>query len=425
MSDREAFALPLELAAFAGRIADIDTHELIPAQEFIRCFGPDIQPLVDFFETKGDGEAQNLQSMNIPGFPGDILPITADIVNVKGARAPGAVSPERRVEVMDAMGISRQLLFPTALGLAAVALYKSANDLGFMSEITGDRRQIAKQWFGLYNAWLRKVIKASPRIRPAALLVGDTPEELIHAAKAHIDAGFKAVMYLPAAELPGGRSPAHPDLDPLWAALADANCAFTLHIEGDGKSSKGDGWHEAPAFEGFRTQGEFNADPANLAEVHLPYERFVSLMVLGGVFDRHPNLRVGVIEVGAYWVGPMMQRLDLWHRMNMGSTSANQEEPARKRTYRLPEPPSHYVKQNIRVTPFFFEDVAAYIKAYDVGKVLGFSTDYPHVEGGPNAFAIFYDNLKPLGNKVLEDFFVNNGQLLLPPTKADQSVEVP
>ncbi len=411
MQDQKAFALPLELSAFAGRIVDIDSHELIPSQEFIKCFGPEIQPLVDFFEKKGDHEAENLQSMNIPDFPGDILPVTKDIITLKGARAPGAVLPERRVAVMDAMGVRHQLLFPTALGLATAALYKCADDLSFMSDIKGDRRKIAKQWFGLYNEWLKTVIKASPRIRPAALLLGETPEELIEAAKEHIKSGFKAVVYLPAAELPGGRSPAHPDLDPLWAALAEANCAFTLHIEGDGKSSKGDGWHEAPAFEGFLTQGEFNADPANLSEFHLPYERFVSLMVLGGVFERHPNLRVGVIEVGAYWVGPMMQRLDLWHRMGQKPPKVGD---TRKATYRLPQPPSYYVKQNIRVTPFFFEDVASYIKTYDVGKVLGFSTDYPHVEGGPNAFSIFYNNLKPLGDEVLEDFFINNGQLLMP-----------
>ena len=47
-----------------------------------------------------------------------------------------------------------------------------------------------------------------------------------------------------------------------------------------------------------------------------------------------------------------------------------------------------------------------------IGSVLTFSSDYPHVEGGKNAFSAFYNNLKDLGPATLEDFFVNNGRLL-------------
>ena len=406
-----ANVLPAELQRFAGRITDTDAHEMIPAQEWVKVFGPETQALVDFFvEDVNQSEKQNKNTMNIPDYQGDIQPIAADVLAVKGARAPGAMNLDRRIDVMDAMGIGHQLYFPTGLALMGVSLYKCADDPAFMRRITGDRRAIAKRWFHLYNEWLRSVIAVSDRIRPAALLFGDTPEEIIALAEKHIKAGFKAVMYLPARQVPGGRSPAHPDLDPLWARLAEANCVFTLHVESEGNRTNRDPWRNAPAFEGFQEMGEFSNDPAFMASVHLPYENFLAIMVLGGVFDRHPHLRMGVMEVGAHWLGPLIQRLDLWYKVTRRSAAATQEVP----TYRLPNPPSDYIKKNVRVTPYVFEDVARYISTYDVGGVLTFSSDYPHVEGGKNAFATFYNNLQGLGAAGLEDFFVNNGRLMFP-----------
>jgi predicted TIM-barrel fold metal-dependent hydrolase len=309
---------------------------------------------------------------------------------------------------MDAMGISYQLYFPTGLALFGGALFEAANNPAFMPAIKGDRRRIARRWFELYNIWLRQVNSTSDRIRATALLFGDTTEELIRQADEHIKAGFKAVLYLPTKALPGGKSPAHPDLDPLWARLAEANVAFTMHIENDGVPLKDDGWRDAPAFKGFLVHGEFNTDPGYLAFLHLPYERFITIMVLGGVFERHPKLRVGIIEVGAFWVGPLMRRLDLWYGM-AGKFGKQGEE---NRVYKLPHPPSYYFNQNVRVTPYIFEDVAHDIAQYDLQKVLCFSTDYPHVEGGKNAFSTFYNKIKGLGESVVEDFFVNNGALL-------------
>src|SRR5258708_19280735 len=36
---------------------------------------------------------------------------------------------------------------------------------------------------------------------------------------------------------------------------------------------------------------------------------FISMLVLGGVFERFPSLRFGAIEVGGGWLGPLAERL--------------------------------------------------------------------------------------------------------------------
>ena len=35
-------------------------------------------------------------------------------------------------------------------------------------------------------------------------------------------------------------------------------------------------------------------------------------MVIGGVFERHPRLRMGIIECGATWLGPLVERIEMF-----------------------------------------------------------------------------------------------------------------
>src|SRR5581483_8738492 len=97
---------------------------------------------------------------------------------------------------------------------------------------------------------------------------------------------------------------------------------------------------------------EFSVDPYSLSTVHLSFQNFVTAMVCGGVFVRHPGLRFGVIETGGHWIGPLMEVMDLWHG-SMGHFNTNHN--------RLPELPSTYVKSNVRVSFFPFEPVDTYL----------------------------------------------------------------
>jgi predicted TIM-barrel fold metal-dependent hydrolase len=300
-------------------------------------------------------------------------------------------------------------MFPSFLGGFAMNLYKDAPDTSFMAAITGDRLAKAKRYIEIYNDWAIQSAAISDRVRPVAVVFGETPKAMYDRAKHLLDNGIRAVWIFPAGELPGGKSPAHPDHDPLWAMLAEADCAVTVHISGAGNYLRESGWNDAPAFEGHIQHIEISRDPWFLATLHHPFENFLTVMVLGGVFDRHPRLRFGVIELTSYWVGPLIRRLDLWY--NSGNSVNN---PMGSKAYRLPEPPSFYFKRNVRVTPFVFEDVAKDITQYGLEDILCFSTDYPHVEGGKNCLQTFYDKVAPLGDEITEKFFVSNGEWLLP-----------
>jgi predicted TIM-barrel fold metal-dependent hydrolase len=410
----EAIALPEELSHLTARITDIDSHEMLPAQEWMRLFGPAVKPITDYYAEHGESEHEDKNAVNVPDYPGDILPIDLDIVNVKGVRAPGAVDVTRRVEVMKAMGIGRQLMYPSYPAVPAMRLYAHADDPSFMPYQKDNRLEAAKELIDIHNEGLIASAAISDMIRPVPILYGSTPDEIIARAEYFISKGIKAVWLFPAGELPGDRSPAHSDLDPLWKLCAEADCAITVHVAGDGNFLATDRWQDAEVFSGYVRHVELVRSPWFLATLHLASENMLTTMVLGGVFERHPNLRFGVIECGSFWLGPLMERLDMWYGLqnNLGGFQGSDE---RSEPYRLEREPSFYMRRNVRVTPFVFENIAEQIQRYPgIEDMLCYSSDYPHSEGGKDATRRFFQTLKGMDEKILEKFFVTNGEFLLP-----------
>jgi predicted TIM-barrel fold metal-dependent hydrolase len=395
----EAIAVPPALQRLSGRIIDVDSHEMMPAQEWVRHFGPEVRA---FAEACAADDPQDKNTPWQPGYSGDIQPVGPDIGDVKGARAPGATNPERRLEVMDAMGVRRQLMFPSGVGL-----YGFAAVLGkvhpALKESGEDPQAVGKRWVELYNEWAIDAAKVSERIRPVLPVVGDTPEALYANALRLIDRGARA-LWLAAGPLPGGRSPAHPDLDRFWALLAESRTVATLHGGGEGRFLHTNEWKNAPAFQGYRSTAEFDFDPWSMSVYHLPSQNFVTTLIFGGVFERHPDLRFGVIEIGAQWVGPMMENIDLTYRAFQSPTA-----------YRLPRKPSDYMRSNVRVSPLVYEEIDVWMERYPgVQDVLCFSTDYPHYEGGKSAMRRLHERVARLGEAAVDKFFVTNGELLTP-----------
>lgn len=392
----EAICLPAEMRNLAGRIADVDSHEMMPGEAWVDQFGAQVAPVAEAYLIAGT------DSIQVPDFAGDVMPVTADVTLVKGPRAPGAVEPARRLEVMDAMGIGRQLMFPSGLGILGLLL-TIGKPLPFAYDTGGDPRRCGERWLDIYSDWALADGRVPRRIRPVLPLTGETPEELYTKAKGLIDRGARA-FWIASGVLPGGCSPADARLDRFWQLLAESDTVVTLHGGGEGQFLRSNAWRDAEAFAGYRSTSEFDFDPWSMSIYHLPSQNFVTTMVFGGVFERHPTLRLGVIEVGCHWAGPMMESLDmLYHAFR----SPHAQRLARK--------PSDYVRSNVRITPLIHEDIDRWVERYpDLADVLCFSTDYPHPEGGKNAIGRFHDKVRRFGEDVVEKFFVTNGQFLLP-----------
>jgi hypothetical protein len=124
-------------------------------------------------------------------------------------------------------------------------------------------------------------------------------------------------------------------------------------------------------------------------------ERFLSVLVLDGVLERHPALHGGAIELGAGWVPSMLRRLD--HAVSIWSRSETRLSE-HQRT------PSEQAAAQLRFTPYPFEDVGWMCAQADPSLFL-FSSDYPHAEGGRDPIGRFDNALASSAPDVQASFY--------------------
>ncbi len=392
---------PAALAGYAGRINDVDAHEWIPPELWVELFGELTRPFAEL-------DLHHLKGMKNNYFR-DVDSDKVDEISVrsawfsKGPYAPGAYEMTKRLELMDFCGVDKQLIFPGNLAINALFLLGNADNPKFFPQITGDRRQFAYNMLEAQNDWVIREQARSSRLRPVAVLLGTTPQDLYNEAKRLVDAGVRTVWF-PGSILPGGKSPAHNDLDPMWDLLANSNTVCTLHVGNEAGFFKTLGWKDAAAFEGWLIGEEISLDPWTLSTMPMASQNFTGTMVTGGVFHRHPKLRLGAIETGGHWIGPLAQGLDMW--------AANTQ--TKKWAERLPLKPSEYIRRNVRVAAFPWEPIDTYIEHHGLTECYCYASDFPHVEGGTDPMGFWAKRLERMGPDIMEKFFISNGEWLLP-----------
>ncbi|MBB6122733.1 amidohydrolase family protein [Sphingobium subterraneum] len=389
---------------WTGRMIDLDSHEMIPMEMWSTYFGDAGQRYADLQMLALMAPGNSLKR---PDLTGDMEPISYENVWVKkGPSAPSGIDLNRRVEVMDAMGIERQLVFPS---FALVALLLASNPeahrlLGF--DPSGlDLRQLGSEGCDAHNRWAAAITESSEgRVRPVSIILPDDIDGMIRQAEEQIDYGVRA-MLLSAGLPPANTSPADRALDPFWALLASHNIPLTFHLGSESALLASMAWSNAPEFNPSpKSSLEFQVEPYRTATLNFCYENYLTTMVLGGVFERHPGLVVGVVEATAHWVGPLAERLDI---------VASQFQERLAGTLRME--PSKYLARNVRVTPFPFEPIDRYLRVYpDMASVYCFATDFPHVEGGQESHKTYAAMLSAFDENIQRGFFRDNGMLLTP-----------
>ena len=256
--------------------------------------------------------------------------------------------------------------------------------------------------YGAYRAHNRAMAafcSHDPRLLGVALCDLDDMARSLVELEAALEFGLRLV-WIPA-HAPGGRTPGHPAHDPFWARLAERCVPFVLHV-GSGPLPIGDVW-----LNDGRTSAERLAEQMTGAEiigskdfmaVHHSAQRFISVLMLDGVLERHRQLRGGVIELGAGWVPDMLRRLD--HAAGIWSRS----EP---RLATFERTPSEQAAAQLRFTPYPFEDVGRFCTESDPSLYL-FSSDYPHAEGGRDPLGRFDRSLASATRGVADAFLAGN-----------------
>jgi hypothetical protein len=91
-------------------------------------------------------------------------------------------------------------------------------------------------------------------------------------------------------------------------------------------------------------------------------------MLLGGVFDRHPHLKLMMVEVRADWIPATLQRLDAVYEEHRADVPAQR-------------PPSEYWLTNCMAGVSFMHKSEVDMR-HEIGvETIDFGRDYPHTEG--------------------------------------------
>jgi predicted TIM-barrel fold metal-dependent hydrolase len=256
--------------------------------------------------------------------------------------------PSSQLEAMDKEGVDVAVLFPSR-GLFVLGL-DSTDHVG----PDGLEPSLAAAIARAYNDWMFDYCQASSRLLGAGLLaphdVGAAVDEV---ARCIDQLGFKTVFMLPG--LVNGLSWHDRAYDPIWRACEQRGVPVCFH--GGGQNN---------------LRPDYTLEFDNLMMWHT-FGQPIGIMAAtvsltaGGVLQRFPDLRVGLLEGNCGWAPWLLDRLDE-HWEWVGDNDAPELEQA----------PSAYFRSNCFLSVEADERPARYYVDWFGDDNIVFSTDYPH-----------------------------------------------
>ncbi len=378
--------------AYAGaRICcDADSHIMETFDWLSRYADPDIRDRLPGLKLGGAGKMAEKaigRAIEARNDPAKTAELRANIIGgAKGWAAYGAFDREDRRRALDDLGFRRQLVFST-----------------FAQTQFGSEKDPKLKYGGAraHNRARADFCAGDSRLMGVAVVPLDEPElareEIVNAAKF----GCKAV-WLSAAPA-GDKSPGHGDVDIVWKAMVDHDLPFMLHVGGGTrvlpKAYENNGLPRPTDWLG----GGENLRVKDYMVLSFAPQMFLSALVFDCVLERFPQLRGGVIELGAGWVPQFLRSLDAGQRM------FKKTDP---QVGTLPLKASDYIRRQVKFTPFPGEDVGHMIREAGPELFL-FSSDYPHPEGGKDPIRKFEETMEDIAADSKERFYRSNFEAMM------------
>ena len=319
-------------------IISADSHITEPPDTYTKHIDPsfrDRAPRVERQESGGD----------LFVIPGMKQPIPMGLVAAAGKRPEeislmgtfeewhrGGWDPEARLADQARDGVAAEILYPT-VGMPLC----NHDDLDYK-----------KACFDAYNRWITEYCSPHPdRLLGIGQTAMRTPAEGIEDLRHIKDLGLHGVM------LPGHPGQADYDseaYDEFWDAAVDLGLPPSFHILTTKGSTGGRG------------------SVLNFAvSIIRANQDIISMLIYGGVFERHPKLKIVCVEADAGWVPHWMYRMDHYYKRHRHALHAKSLE-------RLP---SEYFREHIYVT--FQDDWVAFRMLDMVNPArLMWANDFPH-----------------------------------------------
>ncbi|MEJ2131100.1 MAG: amidohydrolase family protein, partial [Gammaproteobacteria bacterium] len=245
----------------------------------------------------------------------------------------GGWDPDARIDDQTRDGVAAEIIYPT-VGMML------CNHPDF---------DYKKACFDAYNRWIADYCGTHPeRLLGCGQTAMRSVDEGIADLKAIKGLGLRGVM------MPG--NPAVEDYDaeiydPFWEAAIELGLPLSFHI----LTTRGSGPVRGPRINSFLAVIRANQD-------------ICGTLIFGGVFERHPGLRIVCVEADAGWVPHYMYRMDHAYKRHRNWLAPGVE---------LSKLPSEYFAENIYTT--FQDDWVAFRSADQMNwHRLMWANDFPH-----------------------------------------------
>jgi hypothetical protein len=255
--------------------------------------------------------------------------------------------PSSRLDWLDDHGLDATVLFPN-YGLV------------FERALADDLPALLAN-MGAWNRYAGEVaMSGRGRLHPVGHLSLRDPAWVDHQLEALSASGAAMAMIAPAPV--DGKRLSHPDLRGVWRSFVEHGVTPVFHV-GSFRRPFEDAWYE----------GDPDGVNPVLSSVFLPTAAALALadLIVHGVLEELPELRIGVMELSAIWVPMFMLQLD-------GGFDFHARFNGRPLTD-LALRPSEYLERQVRVAAFSYEQPDRLER--QAGDLFMMCSDFPHSEG--------------------------------------------
>jgi predicted TIM-barrel fold metal-dependent hydrolase len=251
----------------------------------------------------------------------------------------GGWDPKARLEAQDRDGILAEVIYPT-IGMILCALpdpdYKQA-------------------CFRAYNQWIRDFVQEAPtRLYGVGQTAVRSVKDAMDDLRQIRELGLKGVMMPsePSCDVDYD----HPDFDALWELAIELELPVGFHV------LTGRGGHKLQVAKPPR-----GGMIAGFGGILRELQDVASLFIFGRIFERHPDLRIVLVESDAGWAPHFCSRMDHAYKRHRYWMKVGE----------LSKLPSEFFHDNVYMT---FQDDWVALKNLDIlnPRRLLWANDYPH-----------------------------------------------
>ncbi len=270
----------------------------------------------------------------------------------------GTWDATKRDEELDNDGVTGEVMFPGPD--AATGTMGAPFGAGFNPVATMDPEHLLAG-ARAYNRWAAEICKESPERRAGLIvapILGDLDGAIAEIQRAHAD-GLRGGIIIPP-QWGEHASYTSYSYDPVWAVAQELDLPVHCHSGPGAHQDYGEvpGWMSVYGYETIF----FTARP-------------MWFMLLTGVFERFPRLRMAITEAGSFWAADMLWRLDMMSMRDHGARKMADTHGIMKML------PSEYFDRNCGIgsSNTRRRELA---RRYEIGVGnIMWGNDFPHPEG--------------------------------------------